>query len=50
MSILKVVRRVVAIVGTIFSVVMIAFVAKAAMDELRDEGPDPDDYYGRAGM
>lgn len=47
MSALKVAERVAAIVGTIFSVVMIAIVAKAAMDELRGEGPDPDDYYGQ---
>ncbi len=50
MKLLRLVEKGVAIVGTIFSVVMIAFVAKAISDELKGRGPDPDDYYGRAGI
>lgn len=47
MKLLRLVEKFVAIFDAIFSVAMIAFVAKAVSDELKGRGPDPDDYYGQ---
>ncbi|MGB2787202.1 MAG: hypothetical protein WBB94_02360 [Candidatus Saccharimonadaceae bacterium] len=47
MKVLKLIEKVVAIVGAIASLVMLFCVTAAVVDQLDDQDPDPDDYYGQ---